>query len=1228
MKPTNTFLIALMVTFLIFAESILANTTITGFIPNAGQFKTQHHETNTEALFVFPAKEYKLILHRNGFSHELMNYIDEENEILERSIDPIVKMSSHFVFHRVDVTFKNSSSQIKTEAKNPQKTRYHYYNTVSQKEITNIQSYEAVLYKNIYPNIDAKFMLKSKEGRWVPKYDFIVHSGGNPADIQLKYEGAEAIEITESNELIIKTSLGTITETIPLVYIQTLSGRKEIAAAYKKDKTTISFDIQESLNPKQTLTIDPDITWGSYFGDSGWDQTKGISIDQGENLLITGSTRSASGIATTGSHQDTIGASGGWDGYLAKFSGDGNLLWATYYGGTQFDWGKKVAVDMNNNIAMCGETYSNQNIASAGAHQTTQAGDNDAFLAVFNPDGTRKWGTYYGGSVNDFDGDVCFDFDGNVYLVGTTQSSSGIATSGSYQAAFAGGSDGFIAKFDPNGTRIWGTYYGGPEMDYFNAISIDNEKNLYLGGSTKSTSGVATPGAHQTTYGGGTLWDGDGLVVMMDSLNNRLWATYYGGSAGDAIEGITFDNGGNVYAVGYAESTNNIASSGSFQSTYGGGLGDAFLVKFSSSGVRNWGTYFGGTGDDKGQHLSLDAKGDVYITGYTASNSNIVTPDAHQPVFGGVKDAFLVSFSDSGNRMYGTYYGGSSDDKGFQLAASQSGTIALAGNTESSNNIATGGAFQTTYGGGFSDGFIAKFSTISNWEYTDTLSELRGDHSALKLNDGKILVAGGTAVVGGSYIYPAYTEIYDPQNETWGFTGDLTQARTSAQAVKLYDGRVLIVGGADNNTIFQNAEIYDPAAGQWTPAGNMSIERIGHQLALLPDNRVMVIAGTDGFGTLYNSCEIYDPKNNSWTATGSLNMARSIPQVAVLPDGRVLVTGGSTGGTPTESCEIWDPATETWTTTSAMSDPRQQHQMEVLNNGKVLVMGGVDMPFTLASAEIYDPATNTWSSANPMNTGRYSFTSEILFDGRVVVTGGNNIDQAEIFDPQTNNWSTINPMNQARYNHTLNLLDNGNLLATGGRLSFSTYHSTAETYDLGISNVPPEFLSEPDTNVFVDSIYSYSVEANDPDNMPVYLAVVQKPDWLNFMIDSTGYATLTGSPSQANIGSDTVVLAAFDQHKIVYQDFIIHVNEPVTIDQKVPEIISVYPNPAKDFIIIENISDTKTEIQILDLLGNNVYSNTLTGISHEIDIRNLKCGMYFIKMVSDQGTSVKKIMIQ
>ena len=469
-----------------------------------------------------------------------------------------------------------------------------------------------------------------------------------------------------------------------------------------------------------TITMAQNVrAWGTYYTGTGqvWPngEERGNSCitDAAGNVYMVGFTSSNSDIATAGAHQTVyaggpiVFGTGGYDAFLVKFNSSGVRQWATYYGGSQDDMGISCAVDASGNVYMIGSTSSTSGIATAGAHETTI---NDGFLVKFNSSGVRQWGTYFEGN-----GNACTtDASGNIYIVGLTNSTSGIATAGAHQTVMSGSGDAFLVKFNSSGVKQWGTYFGGSYtlasgMETGLSCATDALGNVYMTGHTPSTSDIATAGAHQTIYGGSST---DAFLVKFNSSGVIQWGTYYGGAGVDIGYSCATDATGNVYLAGdtqqeFLPASSGMTTIGAHQSAYGGGYSDGFLVKFDSNGLRQWGTYYGGSLLDVSFSCATDASGNVYMSGNTQSSAGIATSGAHQTTF---NDAFLVSFNSSGVRQSGTYYGGIKN----VCTSDASGNVYMTGYTQSNSDIATAGAHQTANGNnGYSDAFLVKFNGIS-----------------------------------------------------------------------------------------------------------------------------------------------------------------------------------------------------------------------------------------------------------------------------------------------------------------------------------------------------------------------------------------------------------------------------------------------------------------------------------------------------------------------------------
>ncbi len=360
-----------------------------------------------------------------------------------------------------------------------------------------------------------------------------------------------------------------------------------------------------------------------------------------------------------------------------------------------------------------GDVYLVGNTASAsniamGGHQNASGNGFDAYIVKFSSNGTRLWASYYGGS-NYEEGNACaVDGSDNVYLVGTTESTTNIAAGG-HQNTKNAYNESFIVKFNSSGMRLWGSYYGGEIEDYGFGCTVDGNDNVYLVGVTKSSFSISFNG-HQDTVGGAYFLGGpdDAFIVKFNSSGTRLWASYYGGRQDDRGYDCVVDSDNNVYLAGVAYSNSAIAFNG-HQNTRSAFSDDAFLVKFNSNGTRLWASYYGGDEDEEAITCVINSNDDVYLLGTTRSTNKIASILGHQYTYGGNGDAFIVKFNSNGTRSWGTYYGDVNTDQAYGGTIDANDNVYMVGRTFSDDKIAAGG-YQNTRAGNW-DGFVAKFDT-------------------------------------------------------------------------------------------------------------------------------------------------------------------------------------------------------------------------------------------------------------------------------------------------------------------------------------------------------------------------------------------------------------------------------------------------------------------------------------------------------------------------------------
>lgn len=439
-------------------------------------------------------------------------------------------------------------------------------------------------------------------------------------------------------------------------------------------------------------------------------------------------------------------------------------FWGTYYGGSGMDIGVDCETDTLGNVYLCGSTKSTNQIATVGSFQSTITNtfDNDAFLVKFNSSGLRQWGTYYGSFGVDYFNKIGVYKTSIIYVSGGADmnSATGLSTNGVFQPTFAGGNyDGIVARFNTSGIREWCSFYGGESDEDVRALAVGSGAELYFVGTTTSTTNlsISTLGSHQYTYAGNQ----DAYAVKFDSTGQRIWGTYCGGGFTEWTEECDIDRWDNLFVVGVTVSYDNIGTTGVHQPTISGGGNNAFLVKFNSSGVRQWGTYYGGNLATTGLGCATDLSGNSYMTGATdVCTVGIATPGCHQSTFAGSQEnAYLVKFDPNGQRIWGTYYGASKVTVGRSIATDKYRNVYLEGHTNSSNcgdTIATLNGFQTYNNSTWpaADFFIVKFDSTGlrkmGTYYGGPIGEVDGD---IEIDPaGFIYLAGASSSPTGSYI--------------------------------------------------------------------------------------------------------------------------------------------------------------------------------------------------------------------------------------------------------------------------------------------------------------------------------------------------------------------------------------------------------------------------------------------------------------------------------------------
>jgi hypothetical protein len=450
------------------------------------------------------------------------------------------------------------------------------------------------------------------------------------------------------------------------------------------------------------MAIHPNLIFSTYLGgNDGGEDGRGIAITNDKSYYVSGQT-SSSDFPTMNAYNSSY--SGEDDTFITKFSLNNFLLWSTYFGGSKTDINQDIAVAVNGNCYVTGQTESIDFPTKNPNDSTFNGGYFDAFVAKFAANGSLLWSTYLGGG-GDWDNgySIAVASDESCYVTGETSSSDFPSQNGHDNTYNGGNFDAFVTKFAANGTLLWSTYLGGSGNDIGYGLAVTDDGSCYVTGLTRSTD-YPTENAYDSTYNGGFS---DIFVTKFSSEGNLLWSTLLGGTGWDEGWGIAVGKDSSCYVTGYTVSTN-FPTQFSYSDTYSGG-DDVFLTKFASNGSLLWSTYLGGDSVDHASDVAVTNNESCYITGYTTSN-NFPTLYAYDDSKASGFDTFVTKFYSNGSLLWSTYLGGDSTDKGYGLVTAENDSCYIVGDTHSAD-FPTLNAYDSTLGA-TSDIFIVKFVDI------------------------------------------------------------------------------------------------------------------------------------------------------------------------------------------------------------------------------------------------------------------------------------------------------------------------------------------------------------------------------------------------------------------------------------------------------------------------------------------------------------------------------------
>lgn len=657
--------------------------------------------------------------------------------------------------------FLNSQPDVRIEGvgENPGRVNYILGSDPS-KWVTGVKSFDAVVYKELWPGIDMRFEIRAAG----LKYEFVVQPGADAGSIRLMYEGADGTTIDEEGNLKIGTASDKLTDKKPVSYQEQDGRRFEVDSRFEISgaKGEFGFALGQIYNPALPVTIDPTVEFHTFLGGltrtSEREAGNAIDVDSEGYVYVAGETVSPDFTTILGSYDMMLNASGRYDAFITKFEPDGSYpAYSTFLGGEDNDYALGIAVDSSGAAYVTGYTDAAFPTTS-GAFNRTYFGALDAFITKLNPSGSAlEYSALLGEREDDMGRAIAVDSLGFAYVAGHTNSDNFPVTSAAFQRRIGGTTyDAFVAKINPTASSIeYATFIGGgnhpnPAVtgnDMALGIAVDGEGRAYITGATDSPEFPTTPNGCCDGGGGYDAF----ISKFSPDGSSLLYSTPIGGTGPGGIGGhdvghdIAIDDLGNAYITGYTEATGYFdPTPGVVGESFSGGRSDAFVSKVNTAWEAGdpgssliYNTYLGGNGEDVARGIGLEPSGNVIVVGWTDSPNFPLTDGAFIPIaYRGSDDVFITILNpDATEMLYSTYYGSTFSDTALGSALVNPGQLYVTGITFSPAFANYGDGYRIVYGGG-GDAFVLHIDLFCGNGVLDADRGEECDDGNIVWNDG------------------------------------------------------------------------------------------------------------------------------------------------------------------------------------------------------------------------------------------------------------------------------------------------------------------------------------------------------------------------------------------------------------------------------------------------------------------------------------------------------------
>ena len=558
---------------------------------------------------------------------------------------------------------------------------------------TGVRTFREVVYPDLWDGVDLVYRVVGKK----LKYDLVVRPGYDPSVIRFCAEGQVGLSLGPDGSLAFTTSAGALVEDPPVAFLGDEPSERVDCEFTLLDQGSYGFVVGPH-DPAATIVIDPLVN-STFLGGSEYDEGRSVALDGDGNVLVAGYSRSMDFPNTTGAYQSD--RTGGACAYVSKLDPDcSEMLFSTYFGGSDWDVGSDAAVDSAGNVYLAGVTNSDDIPVTVGAVQGSRGGGWDTFVCKLDPTGSSLvYATYLGGSGKDYASylmiiHIQVDASGALYIASSTDSDDFPTTDGALQRTRAGSEDAYVCKVNASGKSLdYSTLLGGSGLDSCWDLAVSDGGVVYLTGQTTSLDLPTTSGSYQESH------TGDYADIFVGALasdgGSMEYLTYVGNWSAENAKSIAVDSEGAVYVHGFVQGMNFPTTKGAYQESAPGGSGNPVVFKLDPDGkALEYSTYLGGSGHDECQGIAIDSEGNAYLAGMTSSTDFPTTDGCYQNIFKGSYDCYVSVLSANGSDLLmSTYVGMTGLDAPMMVTFDDNASFYVVGITTSDRFPTTTGAY-------------------------------------------------------------------------------------------------------------------------------------------------------------------------------------------------------------------------------------------------------------------------------------------------------------------------------------------------------------------------------------------------------------------------------------------------------------------------------------------------------------------------------------------------------